>query len=89
MSQHVALSVIAMDATDDFIEAFDAAAADGEICQAEIVYLTPLVRLVRVEIERVDIAQAAGLALIRGGTESYRALSLLRQCAGLDPREAA
>ena len=87
MAQRPALSLIAVDSADELADAFAEAAADEVITIEEIAYLMPLVRMVQVNTQRVDLAQAAGLALIRGGETAQRAKGLLRDVSAFMPIE--
>jgi hypothetical protein len=89
MSQHPALSLLAVEAAEELEDAVVACAADGVIDPHELVYLRSHVRLVVVRTQEVDVAQAAGLAVMRGGTASCRASRLLREVGTWQPEEAA
>jgi hypothetical protein len=89
MVQHAAISTMAVEAAEVLEDEFRACAADGVICAAEIAYLLPKVRTVLVKTQKVDLVQAAAIALIRGGQQSPRATRLLREVETFMPADAA
>ena len=79
MAQTDPLSRVLVGLTEDLEVAFLAHAKDGVIDATEIAHLQPHIRLVVVNALRVDLEQAAGLAVIRGGEDAQRASRLLHE----------
>lgn len=79
------LSRVLVGLTEDFEFAFNAHAEDGVIDATEIAHLLPQIRLVVIGAQKVDLAQAAGVAVIRGGEDAKRASSLLTELQTWQP----
>lgn len=79
MPQVEALSTELLGRTEDLIDAWGEARTDGRICPVEMARVTVLVGNVHAQAGIVDLAQAAGLAVIRRGTTSRRPGDLLTQ----------
>ncbi len=88
MAQAIALSTELLGQTEDLDDAWTAARADGHICETEMASITTLVVAVHHLAGIVDLAQAAGLAVIRRGAEAKRPADLLRQLDGIQPDSA-
>ncbi len=79
MVQVVPISQQAVDAAEAVEDAVEMASADGVICDREIAYLLPKVRLMVATVREADLARAAGMAVIKGGVGAKRAQDLLHQ----------
>lgn len=79
MPQAIALSTELVGLTEDLVDTWETVTADGHVCPLEIARVTVLVVDINTRAGLVDLAQAAGLAVIRRGADAQRSAGLLRQ----------
>lgn len=79
MPQAIALSTELVGLTEEMIDGWDRACADGHLCPLEIARISAVIGEVNALAGLVDLAQAAGLAVIRRGAINRRPSDLLGQ----------
>ncbi len=79
MPQIPALSTELVERAEDLTDVWDAARADGHICPVEMAGITVLIGEVHTRAGVVDLAQMAGLAVLRCGMASRRPGDLVDQ----------
>lgn len=85
MAQRPALSTTAVEVAEELFDTWRTRAADGVICADDMAHLEPQIVLVLVSTQCVDVAQAAGLAVMRGGADAQRAKGLMREVQAFMP----